>query len=149
MSSTTQSECFLVGIDDSECSRRALDFAKQRAQAMGARLVIVYVIEWSPYSFNTPDENEQRHRRREEEISQARRGVLDPALTELKQVGMEAQGIVRHGNVADVLAGVAQEVAAIQIVVGKVGESGLKSLIFGSVTSKLIQLSKLPVTVVP
>ena len=146
---TSATDCFLVGIDDSDCSRRALEFARRRAQTMNARLVVVYVIEWSPYSFNTPEENEERHKRREEEISLARQSVLDPALGKLKDAGIEAEGIVRHGNVADVLNGLAAEHRAIQIVVGKVGASGLKSLIFGSVTSKLVQVATVPVTVVP
>lgn len=142
-------DCFLVGIDNSDCSRRALEFARHRALAMNARLILVYVIEWSPYSFNTPEENEQRHKRREEEIDLANTSVLNPALDSLKGSGVEAEGIVRHGNVADVLNGLAGECNAIQIVVGRVGASGLKSLIFGSVTSKLVQMSSVPVTVVP
>jgi len=51
--------------------------------------------------------------------------------------------------VANVLSDLAAEHGAIQIVVGKIGASGLKSLIFGSVTSKLVQLASVPVTVVP
>ena len=144
-----RSECFLVGIDDSDCCRRALEFAERRAKAMDARLVLAYVIEWSPYSFNTPEENEQRHKRREEEIAVANTSVLQPALASLKHSGLEAEGVVRHGNVADVLTDLAQEYGAVQIVVGRVGASGLKSLIFGSVTSKLVQISRVPVTVVP
>lgn len=147
--SSSATECFLVGVDDSDCSHRALEFATRRAGAMNARLVLVYVIEWSPYSFNTPEENEQRHKRREEEISLARTSVLEPALSEVKDAGIDAEGIVRHGNVADVLNGLAIENKAVQIVVGRVGESGLKSLIFGSVTSKLVQVAAVPVTVVP
>ena len=116
---------------------------------MGSRIVVVYVIEWSPYSFNTPEENEQRHKRREEEIAVATSSVLEPALAELKAAGVEADGLVRHGNVADVLNGVAAEYGAVQIIVGRVGASGLKSLIFGSVTSKLVQVADVPVTVVP
>ena len=142
-------ECFLVGIDDSDCSRRALEFAKQRAKTMNARLLVVYVIEWSPYSFNTPEENEERHKRREEEISLAHSSVLDPALKNLKDEGIDAEGVVRHGNVADVLNGLAIENNAVQIVVGRLGASGLKSLIFGSVASKLVQVAAVPVTVVP
>ncbi|MFC1680767.1 universal stress protein [Pseudomonadota bacterium] len=143
------SECFLVGIDNSDCSRRALDFACRRAKTAGARLVVTYVIEWSPYTFNTPEENEQRHKRREEEITRANTSVLTPALEHIREAGLEAEGIVRHGNVADVLSGLADEQTADQIIVGRIGESGLKSILFGSVTSKLIQLSKVPVTVVP
>lgn len=143
------SECFLVGVDNSDCSRRALDFACRRAKTAGARLVVTYVIEWSPYTFNTPEENEQRHKRREEEITRANTSVLTPALEHIRNAGLEAEGIVRHGNVADVLSGLADEQSADQIIVGRIGESGLKSILFGSVTSKLIQLSKVPVTVVP
>ena len=143
------SECFLIGVDNSDCSRRACEFACNRAKSAGAKLVVVYVIEWSPYAFNTPEENEQRHKRREEEITRANAGVLSPALEQIRSTGIEAEGIVRHGNVADVLNGLASEHSADQIIVGRIGESGIKSLLFGSVTSKLIQLSKVPVTVVP
>jgi nucleotide-binding universal stress UspA family protein len=142
-------DSFLVGIDNSDCSRRALEFARQRAKSMNARLILAYVIEWSPYSFNTPEENEQRHKRREEEITIAHASVLAPALASLEGSGVVAEGIVRHGNVAKVLNDLAVEHGAIQIVVGKIGASGLKSLIFGSVTSKLVQLASVPVTVVP
>ncbi len=143
------SESFLVGIDNSHCSRRALDFACRRAKSAGANLVVVYVIEWSPYTFNTPDENEERHKRREEEVARANQSVLVPALKRVKEAGIEVNGLVRHGNVGDVLNDLATEFQADQIVVGRIGESGLKSLLFGSVTTKLIQLSNAPVTVVP
>lgn len=143
------SECFIVGLDSSDCSRRALKFACSRAKTAGAKLVLIYVIEWSPYTFNTPEENEQRHKRREEEITRADTSVLSPALEQIRTAGIEAEGIVRHGNVADVLSKLASEHSADQIIVGRIGESGLKSILFGSVTSKLIQLSQAPVTVVP
>ena len=142
-------DVLLAGVDGSEDGKRAAEFAATRAKAAKARLVVAYVIEWSPYTFNTPEENEERHKRREEEISLAHKSVLDPALSALKDAGIQAEGIVRHGNVADVLNGLAMEHSAIQIVVGKVGASGLKSLIFGSVTSKLVQVATVPVTVVP
>lgn len=143
------SECLVVGIDDSDCSLRALDFAVTRAKRSGARIVLSFVIEWSPYSFNTPEENEVRHKRREEEIEKANSSVLDPALKRLAETGLSATAIVRHGNVADVLSEVAKENDADQIIVGRIGESGLKSMLFGSVTSKLVQTSTIPVTVVP
>ena len=54
----------LVGVDCSECCERAIDYAAVWANAVAAPLVVVHVIEWSPYSFNTPMENEERHRRR-------------------------------------------------------------------------------------
>ncbi len=143
------SECFLVGVDNSDCSRRAFDFACKRAKSAGAKLVVVYVIEWSPYTFNTPEENEERHMRHEEEIERANKYVLDPFLKQINDAGIDGDRIVRHGNVTEVLSGLAAECGADQIIVGRIGESGLKSLLFGSVTTKLVQLSNVPVTVVP
>lgn len=143
------SECYLVGIDNSDCSNRALAFAAARAKSADAKLVVAFVIEWSPYTFNTPEENAERHKRREEEITTATNSVLQPALEKLKQDGIKCDGIVRHGNVGDVLSGLAGEFNADQIIVGRIGDSGLKSMLFGSVTSKLVQMAKVPVSIVP
>ena len=54
----------VVGFDGSDASIRALDFAISRAQAQGDNILIAHVLEWSPYSFLTPSEVEERHRRR-------------------------------------------------------------------------------------
>jgi len=139
----------LVGVDGSESGRRAADFAAARAKADGARLVVAYVIEWSPYTFNTPEENEQRHKRREEEIERAASQVLDPLLAELRVSGLAVEGMVRHGHAAEVLSGLAGELGAAQVVVGRRGLSRIASLLFGSVAGTLVQISPVPVTVVP
>jgi nucleotide-binding universal stress UspA family protein len=142
-------ETMLVGVDGSDSSRRAADFAAARARAGNARLVVAYVIEWSPYTFNTPEENEIRHRRREEEIERARTQVLDPILGELRAGGVEVEGVVRHGHAAEVLSGLAGEFGAAQIFVGRLGQSRIAALLFGSVAGSLAQISRVPVTVVP
>ena len=143
------SDIMLAGVDGSESSRRALDFAVARAQAGGARLVVAYVIEWSPFTFNTPEENEQRHRRREEELARARSQVLDPLIGELTAAGLAIEGVVRHGHAAEVLAGLAAEYGASQIFVGRRGQSRITSLLFGSSAGTLVQIAPVPVTVVP
>ena len=58
----------LVGVDASAASRRAVDFAAQRALMLHNDLVIAHVIPWSPFSFNTPSENEERHVRKAQEL---------------------------------------------------------------------------------
>lgn len=141
-------DIMLVGVDGSESSRRAADFAAQRAKAGGARLVVAYVIEWSPYTFNTPEENEQRHKRREEEIARAQ-AHLAPLLKELKAAGVEVEGVVRHGHAADTLSALAREHGAAQIFIGRRGVSSIAAMLFGSVAGSLVQISPVPVTVVP
>ena len=139
----------LVGIDGSEENRRAVDYAVNWAKRSKAKIILAYVIKWSPYTFQTAEENERRHKRREEDIQFARERVLDPMLESLKSEGLEITGVVRHGQVADSLIYIAKKHDATDIVVGRIGESGLKTLIFGSVVAKLIQLTTIPVTIVP
>ena len=142
-------DTMLVGVDGSESSRRAADFAAARARAGDGRLVLAYVIEWSPYTFNTPQENEVRHKRRLEEIERAKTQVLDPLIAELRASGVEVEGAVRHGHAAEVLSGLAREFGAAQIFVGRLGHSRIAALLFGSVAVGLVQISPVPVTVVP
>ena len=140
----------VVGIDGSEAAERVLAFAKRQARAMGgARLVLCYVIEWSPYTFQTPEENEERHARREEEISQARERVLDPAVEATRAEDLEVEGVVRHGDAADILDRLAEERGAAQIIIGRVGQRGLKDRIFGGVSGRLVAAADVPVTIIP
>ncbi|HHI70730.1 MAG TPA: universal stress protein [Rhodobacteraceae bacterium] len=143
------SNTFLLAVDGSSGSQNAIEFATVRAKAAGAKIIVVYVIEWSPYSFNTPEENEQRHKRREEEIEKATKTIVEPVAAEIKKAGVEVETIVRHGNPARTVAELAENKNAVQIFIGRTGETGLKTLIFGSVVANLVQTSTVPVTVVP
>ena len=52
----------VIGLDGSGSGERAVAYAKKQAKLIGkCELIAVYVIEWSPYSFQTPEENEERH----------------------------------------------------------------------------------------
>ena len=73
-------DTILIGIDGSKAGEHAVDFAVSQAKSGNTRLVLGYVVEWSPYTFNTPEENEQRHLRRKEEIKNAKERVLNPIL---------------------------------------------------------------------
>lgn len=139
----------VVGIDGSEAGERALAFARERAKASAASLAIVYVIEWSPFTFQTPEENEQRHRRREEELTIAHERILDPAVAATKSAGFEAEGIVRHGKPAEILEKIAVDMDAAQIIVGRATGKRLRDQFFGSVSSRLAAMSAIPVTIVP
>ncbi len=68
----------VVGLDGSGSGARAVEYAKKLGGLIGAcELILVYVVEWSPFAFQTPEENEQRHTRRQEEIKQAMERVVD------------------------------------------------------------------------
>ena len=142
-------QVFLVGIDCSECSQRALEYAISVARANQARLYVVHVIEWSPFSFNTPMENEVRHKRREAELQRAHSEIVDPVVQDLRGMGIDAHGLIRHGHTAQTINQLASEVGATNIIIGRKGASKTKPHLFGSVPSMLVQIADQPVTVVP
>ena len=139
----------LIGLDGHSSGERALAYGEEMAcQVGGCELLVVYVIEWSPYSFQTAEENALRHKRREEEIATAMERIVTPAGTRLTEAGLSASGMVRHGNVADTLNAIAVEEGATQIVVARSTEGGFTKRIFGSATANLVMEASVPVTVV-
>lgn len=140
---------FVIGLDGHSSGERALDFAKDLAIKIGAcELLVTYIIEWSPFSFQTPEENAQRHKRREEEIATATERVVAPAVQALEAAGLNARGIVRHGDVADALNAIAKEEGATQIIICRTSDNGLAKRLFGSSTANLVMQASVPVTVV-
>lgn len=139
----------VVGVDGHGSGDRALDYAQKLAGKIDAcELLVVYIIEWSPYSFQTPEENEKRHNRREQEVAIANERIIAPAVEKLTKQGLTARGIVRHGNVADALNEVAVKEKAEQIIVARASERSLSQRIFGSSTANLVMEASVPVTVV-
>ena len=143
------SQVYLVGIDCSDCSNRALEYVAQKAAAHGSKVLVAHVIEWSPFSFNTAEENAVRHQRREAELDRAHKEIVDPIVEKLKERGIDSEGVIRHGHIAKTLKALADEHRVTTIVVGRQGESSLVAQLFGSVSGTLIQIANLPVTVVP
>ena len=139
----------LVALDGSDCGKRALSAAVAQAGLTNADLVLAYVIDWSPYSFHTPQELEERHQRRESEIERANESVLGPEVAALEAKGLKVEAVVHHGRIAETLVTLAKEYGVDQIYLGRSGESRVHTMIFGSVTAALVQTSEVPVTVVP
>lgn len=139
----------VIGLDGQSSGEKALDFAKNMAANMGScDLIVVYVIEWSPFSFQTAEENAQRHKRREEEISIAMERVVNPAVKILTDAGLTARAIVRHGDVADTIDEIAHDEGANQIIVARSSAGGFSTRLFGSSTASLVMNARVPVTVV-
>ncbi|NOD86104.1 universal stress protein [Ruegeria sp. HKCCD6119] len=139
----------VIGLDGTETGERVIAFAKDLARLIGScELVVAYVIEWSPYTFQTPEENAQRHKRREEEVDLATSRIVTPAVEALREAGFEAHGVVRHGDVAETLNAITMEMGGSQIVVGRSSADGIKKRIFGSSTQNLVMHADVPVTVV-
>ena len=144
------SKAFIVAVDGSPGSDRALQVAIDLAKETGVELTLAHVIEWSPFSFHTPDELAERHKRREEEeLERAREAIVGPSEAAVKSAGLTCTTTVLHGHPAETLTKIAEDNNASQIFIGRKGQSKMGTLLFGSVAGSLIQISSVPVTVVP
>jgi len=143
------SSVIMVAVDCSECGDRAVEYALVQAKQSNSKLYVAHIIEWSQFTFSTALENAERHKRREEELHRAHSEIIDPVVNRLKAEGLEVEGLVRHGHVADTLQALAKEKGVSNIILGRQGTSMLKKHVFGSVGSRLVQSAECAVTVVP
>ena len=142
-------DVIVVGVDGSEAGERAARFAARIARQGDTSLVIASVVPWSPYSVQTAEENEQRRVAKQRETQEARSSIVDPLVQSLVADGVKVEGLVRHGHPAETLCDLAEERGASHVVVGRRGQSRVRTLLFGSTPGNLIQISTVPVTVVP
>ena len=142
-------QIILVGTDGSEGAERAIEFGLQHAKNYSMALEIVHVIEWTPFSFELPEELEIRHKMRESEIKMAEEQIIAPILEKYGDQGVEVIGIVRHGDVSEVLCELAEAHEVAHIVVGKKGRSRIQELLHGNVVGRMVQVSRVPISVVP
>jgi nucleotide-binding universal stress UspA family protein len=140
---------YLVACDGSPASDRALQFAVQQAKIDGAPIILAYIVEWSPYSFLTPQELEERHKDRSHEIKRVQTAVIDPLITSLESENIEVYSVIRYGKVAKVLADIAKKEEATQLFIGRTGQSSFTVRVLGSVAGTMVQISTVPCTIVP
>lgn len=143
------SDTYVVACDGSSASERAVAYAVDHARRDGASVVLAHVLEWSPYSFLTPEELEERHKRRGEELARARSALIDPLLTSIDADDVEIDSVIRYGHVAETLCTIATESGATQMVIGRTGHSAIASRVFGSVVGTLAQIAPVPCVIVP
>ncbi len=140
---------FVVAYDGSPASKRAVEYAVDEAKHLDASVIVVHVIEWLPYSFLTVEENEQRHKRRTEEMDLARKSLLEPVAASLADSGVKIEIVIRDGQVTESLVDLIKQKEATQLFLGRTGQNGLSRLVFGSVVSNMAQVAPVPCTIVP
>ena len=142
-------ENYVVGIDGSEGSIRAAQYTIDLASKSHAKVLIIHVLEWSPYSFLTNEELAERHKRRREELERAKSAIVDLVLTKLNTGDVSVEKEVRYGSIAEEIQRYCADQEATHIFIARHGGGGLATRLFGSVAGALVQTSNVPVTVVP
>ncbi|HEY3070168.1 MAG TPA: universal stress protein [Gaiellaceae bacterium] len=129
--------------DGSEHADRALDYARELAQANSAKLIAVHVKEMSVgRAAGYPVQID------EEEVEQK----IEGQARDLKDAGVNAsyeQLGTTAGGAAHALADAAEEAGGELIVVGTRGQGPISGLLLGSVTQRLLHVAPCPVLAVP
>ena len=134
----------VVGIDGSESSQRALEWAAAEARLRGAPLRVVH--SWLEVFvdgyFPAPAIYER------EAIEQAAQELLDKSVASIPSGSPElsVQGVLVHGQPEVVLLDQADD--ADLVVVGSRGRGGFAGLLMGSVSQRVVHHAPCPVVVV-
>ncbi len=143
------SETYVVAFEGAPGDPRVLDFAIQQAKKDDDSLLLVHILEWSPYSFLTQEELAERHGRRKKELERANAIVMAPALAKAEAAGVPATGVIRYGQVVELILEETRKAGASKIYVGRSGSQSVAARVFGSVTLGIAQLSPVPTVIVP
>ena len=143
------SELFLVGVDGSDGSRRALHFAAEAAQRSGASLLAVHVLPDTPGGDTVPTAPEITFGQQEHEVEETHAHMLEALVAEVRDLGVYVELKALHGDPATVLAELAAVREARQIFIGRTDHSRLHERLFGSTLTQLARKTTVPVTLVP
>jgi nucleotide-binding universal stress UspA family protein len=139
------SNTIVVGVDGSEASVRALEFAIAEARLRGAdvKAVNAWHIPASAYEGWVPAAIDPL------DFERIAQETLDKSLAKAggADSGVSVTPLTREGQPADVLIAEARE--ADLLVVGSRGLGGFKGLLLGSVSQQCAQHASCPVTIVP
>ena len=133
----------IVGDDGSEFARKALDKAIECAKKENMEVVVVYAIEdFCPIGVTEVDCNMVR----EIQMKEAK-NIIGRALKRIKDAGVSGKDVTSVGKPADVIIESAKKENAEMIVVASTGKHGIKKVALGSVTSRVVEYSPIPVFV--
>lgn len=132
----------VVGYDDSPHAQDAVELAAERA-GPGGTVLAVHVLPAAPFHLGTP------YYQRAVEGNHQRGRQLLRRLVEALRPGVRIEAELFHGTPEEVLARVARQREADEIVVGSRGLGRWRSVVRRSVSHELLRLADRPVLVVP
>lgn len=132
----------IVGVDGSKDSERALKWAADYAQKVGAPLEAVIAWEVSTLYGDTFSDKWDHTA-----VEKKHREVAEAAVREALGDGAQVEVRVEQGNASEVLVRDSSDVQ--HIVVGSRGHGGFTGMLLGSVSQHLVTHARCPVTVMP
>lgn len=140
---------YVIAVDGTENSARALDFACQLAKQTGASLMLAHVINWSGFQPVSALEMVKRPVDKKTQEKFTRDKILAPALATAEGQSVKAGTWYNWGHPAKQIQKMANDKGAAMIIMGKSGHGTIAELVLGSISNSLVHHSNLPVVLVP
>ena len=144
-SSPVSSPVVLAATDFSETASAALDWALELARQQGARVELVHAVTVPP---SVPGYVPTAGLDFEAEVRQAAEARLTQAVNALRERGVEVSTFLAPGTPSQVILGRAEALSAKAIVIGTRGLTGLRHLLLGSTTQRVVHGAHCPVLTV-
>jgi nucleotide-binding universal stress UspA family protein len=134
----------VVGVDGSEGSRLAAEWAADEAERWNARVVVVQAWEFTPLVVATdaPIDLVELRTQADETLAELVREIFQDRVADV-------QARVVEELPATAVLDACAEIDADLVVVGSHGKGGLKGMLLGSVSQKVVHHAPCPVVVVP
>ncbi|MBI5498330.1 MAG: universal stress protein [Deltaproteobacteria bacterium] len=137
----------LLPVDGSESSLHAVDHVIGLSQELGPLEVRLLNVQEPPIVYGEVAVYVSERAAEAQRLDASERQLADAA-RRLKEAGVPFTSQAREGHVADEIARVAEEEACQAIVMGTHGMGAVGNLVMGSVATKVIHRTRLPVTLV-
>jgi nucleotide-binding universal stress UspA family protein len=137
----------LVPIDFSANSRKALDYATEIAKRCGAEIILLHITEATHASLNEYVILEGDYDRELIKNVNSKLEIMAQAAREVGGVPVKYE--VYNGFVPDAIKAATKKNHADLIIMGTVGDSGVREKLFGSMTAAVIGQSTIPVLAIP
>lgn len=138
----------LHATDFSKASARALQEAIKLAKDHHAQLLVVHVIEPTPYVAGGEFGGAEVYSKLEDMTRQNAQSSMSKLIERLKKSKIKAESLLLRGSSHEQIVKAAKNKKADMIVIGTHGRTGLSKLFMGSVAGKVVALAACPVLTV-
>jgi len=133
----------LVPLDGSELAEQALPHARYLADAFQAGLILLRVVETTPYTGNHAHVMAAHF-----EVQQMAQAYLEQMAAQLREHGYRVDRQILSGTAAETILACAEDQGADLIVMSTHGRSGIGRWVFGSVADKVLRGAGIPVLLI-
>lgn len=135
----------LVPHDFSDTANRALEYALDFAEKLGAKVTVMHAYEVPVYGF---PEGPVLTAEMAGQIEAAARTALEAVAKRSKRPGLEPDFVLRQGPAWSEIQAAAKEMRADLVVIGSHGRRGLSRALLGSVAERVVRTAPCPVLTV-